>query len=761
MVDVSFDRKSLMIDGERRLILSGAMHYYRLPSPDMWRSRLRRIKEIGLNTVDLYFYWGYHSPAPGEYDFTGHRDVDLLMDMVEEEGLMLMARPGPYICSEVDGGGFPAWLLANEDMKYRCRDQGKFVYDPEYMKAVREWYERIIPKIARRQNLILFQIENEYHFLPTPRGWLLAAQKKLQEWFGPNALFDLQSLGPVRALMIWAQRRAMGRPGYINSNRYLRELYQWSRELGVTVPIFHNDVEGAMERFVDVDVVGIDDYPIKSMDADWRGKDHVFASLDLMEDGHNAHGKDCPLLVGEIQGGWFDLWGGLGYPNTRRKLGASAQDLTLKTVLSQGATVISMFMTCGGTTWGYVGSPDVYSSFDYGAPITEGGQHSARSHALTEFVDFIKRNESELCQAVTGPVLADFSPALYARARRAPSGKRFLFFRNSTKEDQRVKIGDVQFYLPPDQMLALVVDENNKIIDRCEPAIDAADPVRPKMELPRLGPWKFGMVSQPLALDFDDSDWTAPPAGGPLSMDAIGAHYGYAWYRARLSSVPSEFTLDARHTWAAYLNGRLLRAYDNHKNRLATGDDMAVAVKVRVPAEYRREGENVLCVLVESLGHNKGFLEDSANPRGIVSFEPAGAVKQWRVRGGLLEGEEGITPRVDFGKVALADESEVDTPHQWPAEVHGVGLYQTSFELDLAGPDDPPVGLYIFTALEKANIYLNGWLIGRYWDSVGPQKVFYLPSGLLNHQGENHLAVTLWRWEDPARISKLQLTMYP
>jgi len=63
--------------------------------------------------------------------------------------------------------------------------------------------------------------------------------------------------------------------------------------------------------------------------------------------------------------------------------------------------------------------------------------------------------------------------------------------------------------------------------------------------------------------------------------------------------------------------------------------------------------------------------------------------------------------------------------------------------------------------MEKANIYLNGWLIGRYWDSVGPQKVFYLPSGILDHSGENHLAIALWRWRHPARIGKLILTAYP
>ena len=89
---------------------SGEFHYFRLPSPELWRDVLEKIKAAGFNAVSLYFDWGYHSPAPGMYDFTGVRDVDRLLDMADELGMYVIARPGPYINAEVDGGGFPAWL---------------------------------------------------------------------------------------------------------------------------------------------------------------------------------------------------------------------------------------------------------------------------------------------------------------------------------------------------------------------------------------------------------------------------------------------------------------------------------------------------------------------------------------------------------------------------------------------------------------------------------------------------------------------------
>ncbi len=68
------------------------------------------MKAAGFNATSLYFDWGYHSPAPGVYDFTGVRDVDKLLDMAQQAGLYVIARPAPYINAEVDGGGLPGWL---------------------------------------------------------------------------------------------------------------------------------------------------------------------------------------------------------------------------------------------------------------------------------------------------------------------------------------------------------------------------------------------------------------------------------------------------------------------------------------------------------------------------------------------------------------------------------------------------------------------------------------------------------------------------
>jgi beta-glucosidase len=39
---------------------------------------------------------------------------------------------------------------------------------------------------------------------------------------------------------------------------------------------------------------------------------------------------------------------------------------------------------------------------------------------------------------------------------------------------------------------------------------------------------------------------------------------------------------------------------------------------------------------------------------------------------------------------------------------------------------------------------VNGWLIGRYVNNVGPQHQFYVPAGILNDHGANTLAIAVW-----------------
>ena len=156
---VTYDKHSLMLDGRRIVVQSAEFHYFRLPSPDLWRDILEKEKAAGFNAVSVYFDWAFHSPAPGVYDFTGVRDVDRLLRLAEEVGLWVIARPGPYINAETSGGGFPAWLKL---VPGRARSSA-----PGYTAAYRDWLAHLNPIIARHLvtrggPVLLYNVENEY-----------------------------------------------------------------------------------------------------------------------------------------------------------------------------------------------------------------------------------------------------------------------------------------------------------------------------------------------------------------------------------------------------------------------------------------------------------------------------------------------------------------------------------------------------------------------------------------------------------------------
>src|SRR3954452_23254617 len=264
---VTFDKYSLMVDGQRVYLWSGEIHPFRLPNPDLWRDMLQKMKANGYNGVSIYVDWAVHSPKPGVYDFSGVRDMDRFLDIAAEEGLYVMARPGPYINAEVDAGGFPGSLT---------RTPGTApTNNATYLSYVDQYLTAIDAIIARHQvtngtgSVLLYQIENEYaNNVTAPTGI-----------------------------------------------QYMQHLYAKVRADGITVPIFHNDkgrngfwrpgTAGAP------DLYGFDGYPggtgstsgnpgTPATPPDWGYYGGTVGA---------GASPTTPGLIAEFGGGWFDPWG--------------------------------------------------------------------------------------------------------------------------------------------------------------------------------------------------------------------------------------------------------------------------------------------------------------------------------------------------------------------------------------------------------------------------------------------------------------------
>ncbi|XP_036394746.1 beta-galactosidase [Megalops cyprinoides] len=146
-------------DGEPFRYISGSIHYSRIPRV-YWKDRLLKMYMAGLNAIQMYVPWNYHEPAPSHYNFSGDRDLQHFLQLAQDIGLLVIIRPGPYICAEWDMGGLPAWLLNKKDIVLRSSDA-------DYLDAVDKWMGKLLPMLKPflYQNggpIITVQVENEY-----------------------------------------------------------------------------------------------------------------------------------------------------------------------------------------------------------------------------------------------------------------------------------------------------------------------------------------------------------------------------------------------------------------------------------------------------------------------------------------------------------------------------------------------------------------------------------------------------------------------
>jgi len=95
--------ENFLLDGKSFQIIAGDMHYARVPR-QYWRDRMKKMKAMGLNTLTTYIFWNLHEPKPGEFDFSGNLDVAAYVRMAHQEGLWVIVRPGPYVCTEWEFG---------------------------------------------------------------------------------------------------------------------------------------------------------------------------------------------------------------------------------------------------------------------------------------------------------------------------------------------------------------------------------------------------------------------------------------------------------------------------------------------------------------------------------------------------------------------------------------------------------------------------------------------------------------------------------
>lgn len=125
MASVTYDGRSFMLDGRRLWIVGGSIHYARLPRAE-WAGRIAAAKQAGLNTVETPVVWSRHEARAGQFDFAEDNDLRHFVRLVGEAGMHVILRVGPFVGSGYDAGGIPAWLVSQEGVEPR-KGSGPFL----------------------------------------------------------------------------------------------------------------------------------------------------------------------------------------------------------------------------------------------------------------------------------------------------------------------------------------------------------------------------------------------------------------------------------------------------------------------------------------------------------------------------------------------------------------------------------------------------------------------------------------------------------
>lgn len=176
---IALNGNRILIDGTARTLLCASLFPFRVPR-EQWRERLKAVKRLGYHMLDVYAPWNFHERERGVYNFEGQHDLEEFLKEAAEEGLYSLVRPGPYICSEYDGGALPAWVASDTSLRIRQND-------PKFLELVGQWYDHVIPIIARQQytrggSVILVQADNELDFFACsdPAGYIGTLRAMMQ-----------------------------------------------------------------------------------------------------------------------------------------------------------------------------------------------------------------------------------------------------------------------------------------------------------------------------------------------------------------------------------------------------------------------------------------------------------------------------------------------------------------------------------------------------------------------------------------------------
>lgn len=684
---IRYDNRCFQIEGRDVFLFSGTFHYFRVPQP-LWADRFRKLKEAGFNCVETYVPWNWHERemprSPEDESCLDMQPLEDFLTMAEAFGLYVIVRPGPYICAEWSGGGFPQWIMRKKP-KETTHDVWLQSNDPEFVRWNEHWYRAVcrvvkphqITRKARGEaGVILFQIENEFNRIK----WFPTAEKKA----------------------------------------YLESLARMVRGNGIEVPLItcwtneaRNVEDGPLNGVLDM----VNSYPRWQVE---RG----FGRL-INQQLKTQPGK--PLLSGELQGGWYSDVGGKLSREQDGQMPVQTQNVTLY-ALQRGFCGINYYMAVGGTNFDDWGARQMTTSYDYAAAIQENGATNDRYLRFRGLSVFLKEHGTRIARA--GLTDLDYTctdPDVEVALRTAEDGSRYYFVR--TEEHTKHHFGT---FMAEGLTLDFSLEPFGSMVYYL-PAGAESGKWFPEIPMPEARPSvKADTVRLENAAHFADAlplRWKKLKAGEYMDDKGIyGRHLVY--YR---TFAPQGGLLEVGRIGNKEINGTDADGVSVMAGGrlLSPAGESLQSVAYRLPGDSAAKGKQEVIVLFESKGlhhHTNKEVEDNWKI-GIDYIKCNG--KALPLEYACTERERGT--RLSQGEMPEAEASGGDGLMKWfvasftlPARPEGV-RYPYHLRLEHTG---------------NGFVYVNGKCAGRCWEK-GPQKDYYVPECWLKRDGENYIAVSL------------------
>lgn len=288
----------------------------------------KNVKEITITFIS-----GVYDFGDGGTDMQDFLHIEKFLKTAQEEDLLAIVRPGPFICAEFEFGGLPSHLLREKGIKFRTSDE-------KFMSHVKRYFNVLLTLLASLQfirggPIIAFQVENEYGSTEQPKT----------------------------------------NPPFVPDSVYIEQLRQLFIDNNITELLFTSDSP--------YDHGSVGSLPSLFQTANFNSNpEQQFDKLKTLQ-------KDKPSMSMEYWSGWFNHWSEKKYEGD-----VNYFKEIYERILKYPASV-NLYMFHGGTSFGFLNganidggvyTPDI-TSYDYDAPLSEFGNYTEKYYVVKELIE--------------------------------------------------------------------------------------------------------------------------------------------------------------------------------------------------------------------------------------------------------------------------------------------------------------------------------------------------------------------------------------